>query len=347
MRVLLVGTGVQPIPPTGYGGVERTIAELADALRRQGSEVEVLNEVRAGRGTDEFRFARRLGVLLDGRSYDVLHASTPIVANALARLGRSYVYTTHSRHWFEARGLRGRWGRWVEKRAVRRARHTVALTVPLQRRILELVGERFRPSTTVIPIGVDADRFRPDWERRSGTVALGVGVVRPFKRWELAATALRGTGFRLRIAGPTPDPAYASRLRSIALDLELLGEVREDDLERLYRESDLLVHPSRVELLAGVVLQALAAGLPVLGAEPVADLVPAGAGACAPAGSDEAAIVRFLAEQANRLRADPALLRAEGEAARREAVARYDWSAIARQHLDLYARLLASGPFTR
>ncbi|HEY6238887.1 MAG TPA: glycosyltransferase family 4 protein, partial [Thermoplasmata archaeon] len=283
MRVVLVGTGVQPIPPEGYGGVERTLSEYARALRAAGHEVTVVNEVRGRRNRDEYRFALRLPRLLEGMEYDVLHASSPVVANRLAWMGRPFTYTSHSRHWFEIGGWRGRWGLWLERRAVRRAVHTVALTERLRSRMIELVGPSAAARTSVIPIGVDTDRFRPDWNARRGNVALGVGVVAPFKRWHLAAAALKGTGVRLRLLGPTPDTAYAAEVRAAGDDVEIVGEVSDEVLRTAYSQSDLLVHPSRVELLAGVVLQGLSAGLPVLGASPVADLVDPGAGRTTPA----------------------------------------------------------------
>ncbi len=342
MRILLVGTGVEPIPPTGYGGVERTIAEFADALRRSGEEVTVLNQVRQGRSLDEYWFALALRRLLRDARYDIVHASTPVVANRLAGLGIPYVYTTHSRHWFERAGFRERFGFGLERRAVRHARATVALTDRLARVIRSEVPDGGR--LEVIPIGVDTDRFHPSWDRRRGDRVLGVGVVRPFKRWEVAAAALRGTGARLTIAGPTPDADYARRVQSAGDQVEIAGEVDQSQLEALYAESDLLVHPSRVELLAGAVIQGLAAGLPVVGAEPVAGLFEEGvSGFGSPPGADDAAIEAVFARSVRLLLSDPARRRAMGEAARGVAVGRFSWAAVVGRHQALY-RELRVGP---
>ena len=118
--MLLLGTGVQPDPPTVYGGVERSIAELHRALVAAGAEVVLLQRLRRGRSIDEYWFARELPGLLRGVDYDAVHAATPVVGNRLAGIGRPYVYTTHSRHWFWRQGLRHRWGFFLERRAVRR-----------------------------------------------------------------------------------------------------------------------------------------------------------------------------------------------------------------------------------
>lgn len=345
VRVLLVGTGVEPIPPTGYGGVERTIAELARALEGAGASVEVYQQVRHRRRRDEYPFAWGLPREVRRRAYDVLHASTPVVANRLAWAGLPFVYTTHSRHWFDASGLRGRYGRWLERRAVRRARATVALTEPLRARLVGALGrDPGRDRLAVIPIGVDTERFRPEPAARNGRRAIGVGVVAPVKRWELAARAVAGSPFSLRIVGPLVDPAYAQRVRAAGGgQVELVGEVSEEALARALGESDVMVHPSAVELLAGAVLQGLASGLPVLGAAPVAGLLEAGTTGWATSESDPEGIVEFLADGLRRL-AEPERRAAMGAAARRTAIERFGWPAVARAHLELYSRLLASPP---
>ncbi|HYK92575.1 MAG TPA: glycosyltransferase family 4 protein [Thermoplasmata archaeon] len=343
MRVLLLGTGVQPIPPPGYGGVERTIAEYAAALRHAGHEAEILNEVRQRRGIDEYWFALHLRKLLTGRSYDVAHASTPVVANRMAMLGRSYVYTTHSRHWFERAGARQGFGYWLERRAVHRASATVALTDRLARTITAATARRPPRRLEVIPIGVDTDRFRPGTDRM-GTRALGVGVILPFKRWDVAAAALRGTGVSLTLAGPTPDPDYAARVVAAGESVRLLGEVDDATLTRLYQESDYLVHPSRVELLAGVVLQGLAAGLPVFGADAVAELIEEGvSGACSPPGAGDAEVAARISSGVRALLADPERRRRMSDAARQRALENFSWPRVVARHLALYESVMA-GP---
>jgi glycosyltransferase involved in cell wall biosynthesis len=316
--------------------VERTIAELARALTAAGAEVTVLQQVRRQRSTDEYRFAWHLPRLVAGERFDALHASTPVVANRLALAGIPYVYTTHSRHWFLRRGWRERWGYGLERRAVRRSRATLALTERVRDRVAADLGTP-GPPLPVVPIGVDTSRFHPDWSARNGRTVLGVGVVQRFKRWELAARALRDLDVELTIVGPTPDAAYASELKAIGPHVRLLGERPEEELVARFASSDLLVHPSEVELLAGVVLQGLASGLPVLGAEPIASLLePDRTGFSSPAGSPPSAIEAFLRSGAQRLLSDPTLRRSMGEAARRSAEVRFAWPVVAHAHLQVY-----------
>ena len=341
MRIALIGGGVQPIPPPGYGGVERTLSELAAALVTLGHEVVIVNRVRHRRMRDEYPFAWELPRLLRAERYDVLHANTPVVANRLAWGGLPYVYTTHSRHWYYRERLSHRWGYWLERRAVRRAAAFIALTQPLAETVRAAVRPPL-PPTRVVPIGVDTERFAPRWERRSGRRAFGVGVVAPFKRWHLAAEALRGTGIELAIAGPIVSPAYAAEVRASGDSVLLLGEVPQEELERRFAESDYLVHPSAVEILPGVVLEGLSAGLPVIGGGTIRGIVEEDVtGWSLP--DEPRALVAGLRDRIRALLAHEDRRRAMGEAARRSAETRYAWTRVAEEHFEVY-RTVARGP---
>jgi glycosyltransferase involved in cell wall biosynthesis len=331
----LVGGGVESIPPTGYGGTERFIADLQSALRRAGHEAVVVNQVRHRRIRDEYPFAWQLPRLLRDESYDALHANSPVVANRLALGGMPFVYTSHSRHWYYRERLTHRWGYWLERRAVRLASAPVALTEPLAQTMQKAVPNP-RHAIRVIPFGVDGERFRPDWSNRSGRVALGVGVVAPVKRWELAAEALRGTGLRFVLVGPTPDAAYAERVRAAGDSVEIVGEVSDDALVARYAESDLLVHPSRVELLSGTVVQAMSAGLPIVGGPALEGVVEDGrTGWCLP-DQDARAFVAGIRQRTMELALDPALRRRMGDAGREAAQTRYAWPEVVRRYLEVY-----------
>jgi glycosyltransferase involved in cell wall biosynthesis len=343
VRILLIGGGVQPIPPTGYGAVERILSDLQNALRAAGHEAEVINRVRHRRMRDEYPFAWELPRLLRGRTYDVLHANTPVVANRLALGKYPYVYTSHSRHWFYRDRWSHQWGYWLERRAVRRARAVIALTPRLATTMAATVRPPL-PPVTVVPFGVDTGRFRPSWPERTGRVALGVGVVLPFKRWELAANALRGLGVELRIAGPTPSPEYAERVVSAGDRVKLLGEVSESELVRLYAESDFLVHPSAVEVLSATVLEALASGLPVIGGPAVEGVVEEDSTGWSLSDQDPAAFVTAVRDRASRLVADEHLRRTMGEHARTSAETRFAWPTIVQEHLRVYASAIARSP---
>lgn len=338
--MILLGTGARPIPPTGYGGIERTLAELAASLRRAGASVDILNEVHAGR-LAEYRFASRLNAKREELQGAILHASTPVVASRLLRMRLPFVYTTHSRHWFHVAGLTQRFGLRLEKRAVTNARYAVALTPVVRSRILDSFPPEKRPHRLeTVGLGVDLERFSPRAPSGDPTIALGVGALLPLKRWDWAARALEGTGVRLRLVGPAADPRYAERLKGFS-SVELVGEVGDDALREEYERAGMLVHPSAAELFPGVVAQAMACGRPVVGLPPVGSLVVDGETGFVVGGepSSEEGSIHALRVAVGRLRDDEALRVAMGRAGRSRAVAEFDWNAVARAHIDLYERV--------
>jgi glycosyltransferase involved in cell wall biosynthesis len=341
VRILLVGGGVHPIPPTGYGGTERFLADLQGALRTAGQDAVVVNQVRHRRQRDEYPFAWALPRLLRNESYDVIHANSPVVANRLAFGGLPFAYTSHSRHWYYRERLSHRWGYWLERRAVSRAAAPVALTEPLARTMRAAVSHTRRP-IVVIPFGVDGARFRPAWDRRTGGVALGVGTVAPFKRWEVAAEALRGTGFRFVLVGPMPDPSYADRVRAAGDRVELVGEVTEDELERRFAESDVLVHPSGVELLPGVVVQAMSAGLPIIGGPALEGIVDDGRVGYLVPDTDARTFSTGIHQRATELAGDASHRRRMGEEGRAVAQERFAWPHVVERYLEVYRAVAES-----
>ena len=93
-----------------------------------------------------------------------------------------------------------------------------------------------RGSTVVYP-PVDTEYYRPDPGRAtSGTGALVVSALVPYKRLDLAIAACRTAGVPLRIVGQGPE---ATRLRTLAAgaDVTFLGWRPDDEIRALYREA--------------------------------------------------------------------------------------------------------------
>ncbi len=343
MRVVLVGSGQRPIPPVGYGGVERTIAEFADALRRAGDEVIVINEVYPTR-TGEYRFSSHLASYRTTLESGIVHAHTPVVANRLASMGIPFVYTTHSRHWFARDRLTERWGFRLERRAVRRAAATVVLTDRVRAIVLDAMQKNPPTGPVVtIPLGVDTARFSPGPTAGDPAVVLGVGAVIPVKRWHLAAEALAGTPLRLRLVGPTPDAGYATTSRNSG-PVDLVGEVTDSDLPRQYREAAFVVHPSRAELFPGAVAQAMASGKAVVGTPAVGSLVEDGRSGLLIEEGLHDAMVASLRKAMLRLAGDAGLRSSLGRAAREVALERFDWVSVVEAHHALYQTIGLARP---
>jgi glycosyltransferase involved in cell wall biosynthesis len=198
---------------------------------------------------------------------------------------------------------------------------------------------------TVIPHGVltpevrDGARLPPELDGVEGRVVLFFGLLRPYKGLDVLLDAWRGiSGAELWVVGmPRMD---TSPLRAGAPPGVRFVErfVADGEVAALFRRADLAVLPYREIDQSGVLFTALGAGTPLVlsdvGGFP--EVAAAGAAELVPPG-DAAALRAAL----QRLLDDPAARERLTAGARRAAHERYGWDAIARRHLELYARLAA------
>lgn len=130
----------------------------------------------------------------------------------------------------------------------------------------------------MIPHGVDTDWFYPRDERHSAvteekTTLLYVGRLGARKGLDLALRALAKADepeFEFLIAGTG---RHEESLRELVQELEIseqvrfLGYVPDDELPALYSSADVFVLPSKYEGFGLVVLESVACGTPVIGAD--------------------------------------------------------------------------------
>jgi UDP-glucose:(heptosyl)LPS alpha-1,3-glucosyltransferase len=194
----------------------------------------------------------------------------------------------------------------------------------------------------VIPNGADAERFRPDPERRrrarerlrldhGALVAAFVGGDWPRKGLGLAIEAVAQAGWTLLVAGGGDAARWRAAADAQGADVRFLGHTSRP--EQVLWAADAFLLPSRYEGFALVTVEAAAAGLPLLvtAATGAAGLAERAGGGALPR---EAAA---FAAQLRRLGADPALRAALGERARAAAGA-MTWPRI----VDAYARAYGS-----
>jgi glycosyltransferase-like protein len=227
-----------------------------------------------------------------------------------------------------------------------------------------LLAAGYGVDATVVRNGVDPARFgsgsaaeRAEFRARAGAgpdtfLVLTVGGIEPRKGSVTLLEAMAELATRAK--GPRPvlavvgghtffdyrayrDDALA-RLSDLGLvegrDLLLLGTVSEADLGAWYRAADAFAFPSVKEGFGLVVLEALAAGLPVVASDiPVfAEYLQDGHNALLAPPNDPAALAAAL----RRLSGDPGLRRRLAEGGR-PLVGRFTWAASARSHEEIYA----------
>lgn len=165
-------------------------------------------------------------------------------------------------------------------------------------------------------------------------------------------TANKGVDVLLRALQSRPLPAGAEvvlvgtgpealRLQALGegLPVRFVGEVPESALFAWYADADAFVFPTRYEGMPTVVLEAMAAGLPIIASDigAVPTMVSSENGWLVPPG-DTAALAGVLREVTE---AGEARRRTLGKASRRIVERRFTWAAVARTTLDLLSRLAA------
>jgi glycosyltransferase involved in cell wall biosynthesis len=148
---------------------------------------------------------------------------------------------------------------------------------------------------------------------------------------------VRAAGAQLLVVGDGPDrPALARRVQRFGSRVHFTGFVPHVQVPAVLRHVDMFVLPSLYEDLSSALIEAMAAGLPVVATRVggTADLVHDGVNGLLVAPRDPAAISRVLA--------DPAAAARLAAAARRTADA-YAWPGLARKVLEVYKRVTGPG----
>lgn len=281
---------VVPRYPPQTGGVETHVREISERLVARGHDVKVVTadaaangdrrETRSGvsvrrcRGVEPggaFHVAPGVARAVREVNADVVHAhnyhALPLLFAAVAAGGSRLVTTPHY-HGGSASSVRDRLltlyrplGRW----ALRRADAIVAVSDWE----CERLADDFGVEVTVVPNGIDVERFRDadplEWER---PYLLTVGRLERYKGVQHVIRALPELpDYDLLVAGIGD---YGDRLREVAREAEVtdrvdfLGYVADERLPSLYAGAEAYVTLSAFEAYGLTVGEALAAGTPCL-----------------------------------------------------------------------------------
>jgi len=220
----------------------------------------------------------------------------------------------------------------------RKAALLVACSEGLKERALRFLSD---VSISVIPNGVDLDRFSPTEKTESSDMLrlLTVGRLSVTKRVEILIDVARilhndGCNIHFTIVG---GGKFEQKLRQIVSEsnlsdiVEITGRVDSERMPQIYRQNDIFISASMQEGMSNAMLEAMASGLPIITTrcEGVEELIKDNGFIVENAQAEQ------IADAIKRLAEDRETYRKMSAAARQQAE-KFSWNSVAERYLKIY-----------
>ena len=244
MKIVNVTPGLIPIPPNGWGAVEKIIWEMHQNLLKLGhdSYIKYLDEV-------------------DGTE-DIVHIHVANLANMAYERDIPYYFTLHDHHAY----MYGK-DSDLYKENLKAIKNAKRAFVPAK-----YLVQYFEGLPQYLSHGVNTQWFIPNDTDTpkllcvaNNGYAYDGSVDR--KGFGIAIEAAKALGLPITIAGPNNNKLYFNKYPSDYSKLNIVYDLTEEELRTLYTEHTIFLHISELE--AGhpnlTILEAMASGLPVIG----------------------------------------------------------------------------------
>lgn len=338
MKILLTADPMIPVPPVGYGGIERIVDALARHYRNHGHEVGLVSHPDSTCAVDaRFSWQAGDGMLAGARNAWVLLKSSdyfaPDVIHSFSRLG--YMLPLLAKSLPKVMSYQRHTGGRQIALAARMAGRSLMFTGCSE--FISAMGRRAGGTWRTIPNFVEPERIRFVPRVAADAPLLFLSRIETIKGPDIAIEIARASGRRLILAGNRAETGperdfWDTRIKpQLGRDgIEWVGEVNDAQKDELLGRSAALVVPIQWDEPFGIVFaEALAAGTPVItcarGAAP--EIVEPGRTGFFISNSDDGA------------KAVGQLGALDRAACRDSVVARFSCDVCARQYLALYSEL--------
>ncbi|MDU8926231.1 glycosyltransferase [Alisedimentitalea sp. MJ-SS2] len=157
--------------------------------------------------------------------------------------------------------------RWRLDEKIKRAAFVSCISEFCRSQAMAFSDAEYWQKLHIIHCGVDPDRYTPE-PRQRGTQMLFVGRLAAVKGLPVLFDAMKGmdlSDLSLAIVGDGPDRVALEKLAAtLPHDIDFMGYRSQSEVAALLKETDLLVLPSFAEGVPVVLMEAMAAEVPVL-----------------------------------------------------------------------------------
>ncbi|CAN7174277.1 glycosyltransferase family 4 protein [Phenylobacterium sp. LjRoot164] len=345
MRIAQVPPLYEAVPPRFYGGTERVVAHLTDALSDLGHQVTLFASAEAQTKAQLVKvrdqairldpvqlksdLAAHMSMLWDVRrrahEFDLIHFHTDMIHFPFFEdVAEKTLTTLHGR--LDLKDLPGVYWRWQQ--------FPLVSISDAQRKPIA-----FANWAGTVHHGMQADLYRPRFE--PGQYLAFLGRISPEKRPDRAIALAKRAGLPLKIAAKVDDADlryFQDKIEPLLIGqklIEFVGEIGDDEKSAFLGNARALLFPiDWPEPFGLVMIEAMACGTPVIayGCGSVPEVIDDGLTGFIVSSEDEA--LEAISRIPNLNRRD----------VRRRFDERFSSVAMARRYLDLYARLAGARP---
>ena len=251
MKIIQVNLGLLPIPPNGWGAVEKIIWDYYQLLNNKGLDCQIkyLNEIKYSDDT-------------------IVHVHVANLANECHKRGIPYIFSLHDHHSY----LYGKESD-VYKENLQAIENSVLSTCPAKYLVDYFGSKKLRYFSHAVNTDVFVCKNNKNDVNKLLCVANnGYANNQSYDRkgFVYAIKAAKELGYPITIAGPSNNKKFFDHLDSELNNydkLTKLFDLTEEQLIDLYNDHSIFLHPSELE--AGhpnlTLLEAMSCGLPVVG----------------------------------------------------------------------------------